>query len=141
MASQRKPNSAHSNHLRSLTMRRKWAERKKQEREAKLKAEKLAKEAARAEYARRKKAAQLTDEEKRRAKKNQQRRQSRAKWDRFCSDIHEKLLLRDISASMREEAPKTKPTLEVIIKIAVRDYGFTITNGRLAQLKRILGTV
>jgi hypothetical protein len=122
-------------------MKRKWAERKEKERGTKLEAERRAKDAVKADYERRKKERQLTEEEKRREKKNGQRRRSRARWNKFCSDLYSNLLLRKVGASMRKEAAPWKPTLESIIKIAGRDFGFKVTAKRTTRLARILDSL
>jgi hypothetical protein len=122
-------------------MKRKWAERKEQEKQAKLGAEKLAKETAKADYRRRKIEGELTEEESRKERKNKRLRQSRARWDDFCNELFQNLFLLDIGASIRKEAPPRKPTLQKVLWIAEHDYGFTITGKKLARLKRILGSV
>lgn len=122
-------------------MKRKWAKKKEGLREAEQNAKNQARQATKDDYTRRKKAGRLTTEELRREERNKERQQSRAKWREFCSDLNSNLLLRDIAVSMRKGVEKRRPTLEQIIKIAVKDFGFTITEKRLVRLKRILGSV
>jgi hypothetical protein len=123
-------------------MKRKWAERKAKEQEAKRRSEELVKQAAKAEYERRESEGELTEDEEytefRRKRKNEMQRQKRAKWDDFCSTLHQNLLLEEIGALYRKEAPPVKPTLKTILRIAEYSYGFTITDEKLARLKRIL---
>jgi hypothetical protein len=127
MTKPRRPNSARSNHLRSLAAKRKWAEKKVQKREDEEEAKARARKAADAEYKRRKDGGGLTWEEERRERRNKQRQQSRRKWGRFCSQLDTGLLLRKIAVRMHKAVERPRPTLEQVVQIAVRDFGFRMT--------------
>jgi hypothetical protein len=141
MTEPRKPNSARSNHLRSLAAKRNWAAKKLQRREAEKEAKAQARRAADAEYKRRKDAGELTWVEERKELRNRQRQRSRSKWDHFCFELDTDLLLHRISVHMHKAVERPKPTLDQVVEIAERDFGFRVTKGRRERLKRILSSV
>jgi hypothetical protein len=116
-------------------MKRRWAERREQQKIL----DEAAKQAVKAEYERRKGSGELTWEEQRRERRNLQKRKSRSRWKRFCSSLHTNLVVADISAFMGRPAKARKPTLDEVLKIA--GPHFKITEKRKAQLRRILDSV